>query len=55
MEQDILDNLKNCNLKDNEILHVEYDKVLKKIAEKYEPELLGEMNKIVKDVHFWYA
>lgn len=55
MEKDILKNLKECDLNDKEIAHVECDKVLWQIAEKHEPELFKEMQKIVKDIDFWYA
>lgn len=55
MEKDILKNLKNCDLNDKEIVHVEYDRVLAQIAKKHEPELFKEMQKIVKDIDFWYA
>lgn len=55
MEQDILKNLKECDLADQEDVHVEYDRVLTQIAEKHEPELFKEMQEIVKDVEFWYA
>lgn len=55
MEKDILKNLKKCNLNDKEIVHVEYDRVLRQIAEKYEPELFKEMEEMVKGVDFWYA
>lgn len=55
MEKDILEKLKKCDLNDPEEAHVEYDRVLWRIAEKHEPELFKEMQKIVKDVDFWYA
>ena len=55
MEENILENLKKRDLNDNEGMHVEYDRVLRKIAEKHEPELFKEMEEIVKGVDFWYA
>ncbi len=40
---------------DNEMVHIRYDQILEKIAEKHEPELLAKIKEITKDVDFWWA
>lgn len=40
---------------DPEKAHCIYDDILKFIAKKYQPEVLKELDLIVKDVDFWFS
>ena len=41
--------------KDNESAHSSYDAVLYVIASEYESKTIDKIDKIVKDIDFWYA
>ena len=48
---------KRCKEKDpcNEEIHQLYDFILRKVAYHFDPEIVDELDDIVRDITFWYA
>ena len=40
---------------DNEIVHSIYDQLLELRLKQHEPSFVRRLNKIVKEINFWYA